>query len=47
MCETEDSINISVFRKAEFLPVPILLLEKRGWTVGEYLLGIVFPHLSD
>lgn len=42
MRKTEKSINISIFRKAEFFPVPVLFLEKRGWAVGSIFLGYLF-----
>lgn len=40
--KTENSINISIFRKGLFFPVPVLFLEKGGWAVGSIFLGCFF-----
>lgn len=39
---TENNLNISIFRKSDFLPVHILFLERRSLAVGRSFFGNFF-----
>lgn len=46
-CKTENSINISIFRKAEFFPVPCLRRREAGqWGVSSWDVSSVFIRLT-